>query len=289
VVGRLRARLDRSAGRGIPAHVTVSYRFVPPGQVTPAVIEMAAAAVKSVPRLRLPVRRYGLVRRGCPLAGSRACRAVPGAHGRRARGLPAVSAIRRCLRDVIPHLTVGDRPEDGIGALRGRSPSASHAARPHACQPCLADDRHTSTWQLATAGRLPARSTTPSGMTGRSCTVCGRMRVSAETTCESVHKALPRKRRRLGGQDYDDRGQPCPRHESASWGVMFSVARCGGQSAEMAYRLDDDEAERGGHQLVAVGTVLADGPPRRSQRAELPHWAPVMGTWRRTALRAKGA
>jgi hypothetical protein len=41
--------------------------------------------------------------------------------------------------------------------------------------------------------------------------------------------------------------------------------------------------------LVAVGTVLADGPPHRSQRAEFPHWAPVMGTWRRTALRAKGA
>jgi predicted transposase YbfD/YdcC len=41
--------------------------------------------------------------------------------------------------------------------------------------------------------------------------------------------------------------------------------------------------------LVAVGTVLADGPPRRSQRAGLPHWAPVMGTWRRTVLRAKGA
>jgi hypothetical protein len=42
-------------------------------------------------------------------------------------------------------------------------------------------------------------------------------------------------------------------------------------------------------QLVAVGTVLADGPPHRSQRAGFPHWAPVMGTWRRTALRAKGA
>ena len=41
--------------------------------------------------------------------------------------------------------------------------------------------------------------------------------------------------------------------------------------------------------LVAVGTVLADGPPHRSQRAGFPHWAPVMGTWRRTAFRAKGA
>ena len=41
--------------------------------------------------------------------------------------------------------------------------------------------------------------------------------------------------------------------------------------------------------IVAVGTVLADGPPHRSQRAGFPHWAPVMGIWRRTALRAKGA
>src|SRR5256885_9160191 len=29
---------------------------------------------------------------------------------------------------------------------------------------------------------------------------------------------------------------------------------------------------------IAVGTALAGGPPRRSQRAELPHWAPASGT-----------
>jgi hypothetical protein len=29
--------------------------------------------------------------------------------------------------------------------------------------------------------------------------------------------------------------------------------------------------------VVAVGTALAGGPPRRSQRAGLPHWAPIMG------------
>jgi hypothetical protein len=49
VVGRLRARLDCSASREIPAHVTVLYPFVPPRQITAAVIEMAAAVVKSVP------------------------------------------------------------------------------------------------------------------------------------------------------------------------------------------------------------------------------------------------
>src|SRR6266852_714214 len=33
-----------------------------------------------------------------------------------------------------------------------------------------------------------------------------------------------------------------------------------------------------GTRLIAVGTALAGGPPRRSQRAELPHWAPASGT-----------
>jgi len=30
-------------------------------------------------------------------------------------------------------------------------------------------------------------------------------------------------------------------------------------------------------ELVAVGTALTGGPPHRSQRAELPHWAPTSG------------
>ena len=34
---------------------------------------------------------------------------------------------------------------------------------------------------------------------------------------------------------------------------------------------------------VAVETILSDGPPRRSQRAELPHWAPTSGAWRQSA------
>ena len=41
--------------------------------------------------------------------------------------------------------------------------------------------------------------------------------------------------------------------------------------------------------VVAVGTALAGGPPRRSQRAELPHWAPTMGGWRRSAARGTDA
>ena len=47
----------------------------------------------------------------------------------------------------------------------------------------------------------------------------------------------------------------------------------------------DNETDAG----IAVGTALAGGPPRRSQRAGLPHWAPAMSIWRRTAARGMGA
>src|ERR1700730_12954197 len=48
-----------------------------------------------------------------------------------------------------------------------------------------------------------------------------------------------------------------------------------------------------GHGLVgariAVGTALTGGPPHRSQRAELPHWAPASGDERRIEYRGRGA
>ena len=40
---------------------------------------------------------------------------------------------------------------------------------------------------------------------------------------------------------------------------------------------------------VAVGTALAGGPPHRSQRAGLPHWAPTLGAQRRSVLRGTDA
>ena len=118
VVERLRARLDRSASRGVPAHVTVLYPFVPPRQITAAVIEMAAAAVRSVPGF------------GCRFAGTdwfgedvlwlapepagpfRALTAAVHA------AFPQYPPFGGAFADVIPHLTVGDRPEGGISALR---------------------------------------------------------------------------------------------------------------------------------------------------------------------------
>ena len=42
----------------------------------------------------------------------------------------------------------------------------------------------------------------------------------------------------------------------------------------LGHRIADKRVLR----LIAVGTALAGGPPHRSQRAELPHWAPTSGS-----------
>ena len=50
VVGRPRARWDRAAGWGVPAHVTVLHPFVPPAHLGPAELQRLRDAVRSVPR-----------------------------------------------------------------------------------------------------------------------------------------------------------------------------------------------------------------------------------------------
>jgi 2'-5' RNA ligase len=50
VVGAFRASLDRSAGWGVPAHVTVIYPFLAPDRLGPDELRRLRDAVRSVPR-----------------------------------------------------------------------------------------------------------------------------------------------------------------------------------------------------------------------------------------------
>ena len=50
VVAEHRQRLDEAARWGVPAHVTVLYPFLPPGQIDAGVLATLARAVASVPR-----------------------------------------------------------------------------------------------------------------------------------------------------------------------------------------------------------------------------------------------
>jgi 2'-5' RNA ligase len=49
VVRSIRSALDPAAARGIPAHVTLLYPFVPPDRLTPDVLERVAAVIGAMP------------------------------------------------------------------------------------------------------------------------------------------------------------------------------------------------------------------------------------------------
>jgi 2'-5' RNA ligase superfamily len=117
-VGRHRARLDRAAAQGVPAHVTVLYPFVPPAEITAATIEALAAAVGCVAAFdcRFAVTAWfgeevvWLAPR--PDAPFRALtRAVCAA-------FPGYLPYRGAHDDAVPHLTIGDRPPGGASDLR---------------------------------------------------------------------------------------------------------------------------------------------------------------------------
>jgi len=116
-----------------------------------------AAAVAYVAGFDCRFRWHAVVRRGRALAGSRAVRSVPGGHRSGAHGVPALPAFGRAFAEVIPRLTVGDRPDGGLGALRAAEDEAAETARPDACHFRLAHDRHAGARQLAGADRPPAR------------------------------------------------------------------------------------------------------------------------------------
>ena len=116
-IGRLRARLDRAAGWGVPAHVTVLFPFVPPDVITGTVIEMAAAAVASVRAFRCEFARTGWFGQDVVwLAPEPAApfRALTSAVHAMFPGFPPYGGAHA---DVVPHLTIGDQPGGGSGAL----------------------------------------------------------------------------------------------------------------------------------------------------------------------------
>jgi 2'-5' RNA ligase len=118
VVGALRAGLDRSAGLGVPAHVTVLYPFVPPQQITGAVIAAAASAVASVASFECQFAGTGWFGADVlwltpePAGPFRSLTAAVHA------AFPQYPPFRGAFAEVIPHLTVGDRPEGGRATLR---------------------------------------------------------------------------------------------------------------------------------------------------------------------------
>jgi 2'-5' RNA ligase len=116
-VGRLRGRLDRAAAWGVPAHVTILYPFVLPGAITSEVIDLAAAAVASVPAFECTFARtrwFGEDVLWLAPEPDQPFRALTTAlHG----AFPQCPPFGGIYPDVVPHLTIGDRPPGGPATL----------------------------------------------------------------------------------------------------------------------------------------------------------------------------
>ena len=63
--------------------------------------------------------------------------------------------------------------------------------------------------------------------------------------------------------------RPSPRSDV---GTVRAHPELAGEAVALRLELPSRSARR-----IAVGTALAGGPPHRSQRAALPHWAPALG------------
>jgi hypothetical protein len=131
--------------------VTVLYPFVPPGQLTAAAVTKTAAAVASV--AGFDCRFAGTQWFGeevlwlAPEPAAPFLALTAAAHA----AFPQYPPFGGAFAEVIPHLTVGDRPEGGLGVLRAAEaevlpilPVQTHVS----CAWLMTDTQVPSSWQL---------------------------------------------------------------------------------------------------------------------------------------------
>ena len=131
VVGTLRADLDRAAGWGVPAHVTVLYPFLPPDRIDDRALTALAAAIRTVPAFDLVLPRTAWFDDSVLWLApepDQPFRALTAAVWARFPDYPPYGGGHA---DVIPHLTVGhDAP---AAVLRPRIATGQHP-RPRAAR-----------------------------------------------------------------------------------------------------------------------------------------------------------
>jgi hypothetical protein len=117
-VSRHRTRLDAAAGLGVPAHVTILSPFLPPPAITSTTLAILAEAVASVAAFdcQFPATAW---------FGTDVLWLAPRPHEPFRALIRAVSAafpgyppFGGLYSEVIPHLTVGNRPAGGSAELR---------------------------------------------------------------------------------------------------------------------------------------------------------------------------
>ena len=118
VVSRHRIRLDPAAELGVPAHVTVLYPFAAPAAITAATLAVLAEAVASVSAFdcQFPVTAwFGQEVMWLAPRPEQPFRFLTHAVSAAFPGYPPYGGVHD---DVVPHLTVSDRPPGGAAELR---------------------------------------------------------------------------------------------------------------------------------------------------------------------------
>lgn len=120
-----RARLDRAAGWGIPAHVTVLYPFVPPTGIDGEVVEALRAAIASVERFEASWESTGWFGDDVLWLDPRPAESFRALTSAVAAAFPDCPPYGGEFDDVVPHLTVGH----GVGSERLRDAERQVLAR----------------------------------------------------------------------------------------------------------------------------------------------------------------
>jgi hypothetical protein len=113
VVGPYRERLDQSAALGVPAHITVLYPFIPPGQLDAGVLSQLAQLFTAVPR-------FGFRLDGTDWFGQEVLWLAPSDPApfraltqHVVEAFPAYPPYGGDFPDTVPHLTIGDAQNAG--------------------------------------------------------------------------------------------------------------------------------------------------------------------------------
>ena len=118
-IDRLRRRWDRAAGLGVPAHVTILYPFMPPGELDPAARRVLAGIAATVEPFdvrfaavgRFPTAVYAAPEPSEPFV--RLTEAIVAA-------FPAFPPYGGAFDEIVPHLTIAesvDADQAAIGRL----------------------------------------------------------------------------------------------------------------------------------------------------------------------------
>ncbi|MFG3639447.1 2'-5' RNA ligase family protein [Micromonospora sp. NPDC047762] len=106
-VGPFRASLDRAAGWGVPAHVTVLYPFLPPQQLDEQVLAVLRETIAGIPRFDVALTDVGWFGDTVVWLAPQPARPFRELTSAVWQQFPEAPPYAGAHSDVVPHLTIG--------------------------------------------------------------------------------------------------------------------------------------------------------------------------------------